>query len=271
MKIIDNRSRFITGNVLFAAAGAGLGLLAGAVFEKGERIFNFTGSAQKRQTEWEKMGRFITGERSLKKVHLSIQGGHVFTQIIPQYANLQQSYYYNYDYYDYGYPGMANNFNLMRKFQLTISPKKNFEVGFAMYWLGEPSLYRVPCTTNTKAYYAVGICKPLLWKLPKGLVWNVGGGLGVAKVNFNLKHTQNMGYPTYDTVTTEHNISKTRFSSFVFTELNFFLQDTLSIGLAADYAFVPSDNAPAIPEAGIPAKKLRFSTGSIGFSLGLHF
>jgi hypothetical protein len=270
MKRIDyNPSRFITGNVLFGIAGAGLGLLAGAVFEKSERIFNFTGSAQKRQTEWERMRRFITGERSLKKVHLSIQGGHVFTQIIPQYSNLQQSN--DYYYYDYDYRGRANNFNLMRKFQLTISPKKYFEVGFALYWLGEPSLYSVPVKTNTKGYYAVGICKPLLWKLPKGLVWNIGGGLGVAKVNFNLYHTQYSGYPTYETVTTEHNISKTRFSSFVFTELNFFLQDTLSLGLAADYAFVPSDNAPAIPAAGIPAQKLRFSNGSIGFSLGLHF
>lgn len=275
MKRIDNRKpAFITLNALFATVGGGLGYLAGAVFEKSERVFNFTGNAQKRQTEWERMRIFITGGTSPKRVHLSIQGGHVFTQIIPQYSNLQQSndYYYDYGYYyDDGYPGSANNFNLLRKFQLTISTKKNFEIGLAIYWLGEPSLYRVPCTTNTKGYYAVGICKPLLWRLPKGLVWNVGGGLGIAKVNFSLRSTQYSGWPTYETVTTEHNISKTRFSSFVFTELNFFLQDTLSIGLAADYAFVPSDNAPAIPEAGIPAKKLRFSTGSIGFSLGLHF
>jgi hypothetical protein len=42
-------------------------------------------------------------------------------------------------------------------------------------------------------------------------------------------------------------------------------------GLTADYVFVPAANAPNIPEAGIPAQKLRFGNGSISFTLGLDF
>jgi hypothetical protein len=106
--------------------------------------------------------------------------------------------------------------------------------------------------------------------MPKRTAWNVGVGIGLAKVEFNLKaHTET--WDPYTEVTTEHNISNTSFSGVVFTELKFHLQDSLVFGLTADYVFVPAANAPNIPEAGIPAQKLRFGNGSIGFTLGLDF
>lgn len=282
-------SGFLALNAASAAAGGLLGLIAGWLFEKDERIFYFIGSEQKRQAEWERLIRFVMGEPSAKKVHILIQGGYVFTQVSPRYFNLLQNAAYNIEYGylhywdEYRRMERASDFNLMRKFQFTISLVKNLETGIAMYWLGEPFIHAykgfiwspdsvVNQKTNTKGYYAIGIYKPFFRKLPRRLAWNVGLGLGVVKLDFSLESTIMVyTYPEYERSTIKHDITKTLFSGIVFTELNFYIQDTLSLGLVADYVFVPNEEAPGIPEADIPAQKLRFGTGSIGFTLGFHF
>jgi hypothetical protein len=66
-------------------------------------------------------------------------------------------------------------------------------------------------------------------------------------------------------------ISKTQFCSLLFTELKLYLSNALSFGLTADYTMAPALQAPALPEVGIPAQKLRLGNGSIGFILGFHF
>jgi len=275
---------------LFAAVGAGAGGLLGSLFEKGEKVFIFTGSEIKRQSEWDRLRGFILGKVSPKKIHLSIQGGHVFTQVSQGYLNslqnvgysYRQSYHWYGYYYDYGYREKAADLNLLRKLQLTISPSKYVEAGIAFYWLGEPFIYARQERTNSEAwvnletkivgYYIVGIRKLLLEKLPKNTVWNFGVGAGAANVDFSLEsRIVNFQYPENEIITNEHRISKTCFSSFVFTEFNIYLRDSLSVGIAADYVFIPAEDAPAMPDADISSRKLRFSTGSIGFTLGLHF
>lgn len=279
-------SGFFALNGVFAAGGGLLGSLAGWLFEKGEKNFYFTGKEQKRQAEWERLKRFVIGYSSPKKVHISIQGGHVFAQISPRYLDLLENAGFvisRYHWYENGYREKASDFNLLRKFQFTISLRKNLETGFSLYWLGEPFIYAHPedwwiyddyvdQKTNTKGYYAIGIYKPFLRKLPRHIDWNVGLGLGVAILDFTLESaTTVFTDPGYERSTIKHDITKTLLSGVVFTELNFYIQDNLSVGLAADYVFVPTEEAPEIPEANIPAQKLRFGTGSIGFTLGLHF
>jgi len=273
-------------DVIIAAASGGLGWLISSSFEKGERVFDFTGSEEKQQAEWEKLQRFVIGAAPLRKMHLSIQAGHVFTQVSARYLNLLKSNGYDvsgYGYYIYNeYLEPASNFNLLRKLQLTYSFKPHIEFGAALLWLGEPSIMgsrwqygpsvEVTQETDTKGYYAIGIRRLFRKKLGKRINWNIGLGMGAAKVYFRLKAvTWDSSVWPYIQITTEHKISKNLFSGMAFTELNFYLQDTLSFGLIADYAFLPSQHVPGIPDADIPAQNLRFSTGSIGFTLGLHF
>lgn len=289
-------------NFLFAAVGAGAGILSDSIFEKGEKVFVFSGNEINRQSEWERLRDFILGKIPPKKIHLSIQGGHVFTQAAPTYVNLLQnagysigpyaftSYYYSpYIYWNSsGFREEATNFNLLRKFQITFSTAKNIEIGLAFYWLGEPLIYAyrekrdeisdqlisrasVNQKTNTKGYYIVGIFKPLRRKLPKNIAWNVGFGAGAAKKDFSLESTVDIVYPDNESIPYEHRISKYCFSGVVFTELNLSLHDNLSFGLAADYVSLPAENVPAFLEADIPAQRLRFGTASIGFTLAIHF
>lgn len=256
-------------NPFFASGGGLLGFLAGIGLEKGEQEFNFMGSESERQSEWERLKRFISGEPGLKRMHISVQASHVFTQVSPQYLDLLNDYYQSYYY-------KKRNFNLLRKLQVTFSNKKdNLELGLAVYWLGEPSVhmyrldYMIDQITDIKGYYALAIYKHSIGKSQSRITWNFGLGLGQAKINFSLKASTWYGYPSPEIV--EHIISKTDFSGVAFTELNLNPKGNLSIGLLADYAFIPAERAPAIPEADIPAQNLRFGTGSIGFTLGFHF
>jgi len=273
-------------NVMIAASNGGLGWLISSLFQKGEMVFDFTGSEEKQQAEWEKLRTFVIGAAPLRKMHLSIQAGHVFTQVSARYSNLLKSNGYNvpgYGYYMYnGYLEPASNFNLLRKLQLTYSFKPHIEFGAALLWLGEPSIMgsrwqdnqsiEVTQETDIKGYYAIGIRRLFRKKLGKRINWNIGLGMGATKLNLNLKAVSYDYYVwPYTQITTEHKISKNLFSWMAFTELNFYLQDTLSFGLIADYAFLPSQHIPGIPDADIPAQNVRLSTGSIGFTLGLHF
>jgi hypothetical protein len=285
-KMHEGAGTILLGNVLSAGMWGGLGYLASSIFEKDEKVFNFNGSEEIRNAEWDRLRRYVIGEHSPKKVHLSVQAGHVFTRVSSSYKILMQNAGYGISGYSYligEYREEASDFNMLRKLQLTYSFKSEAEIGVALFFIGEPSIsgykyqkYQIWDSSGVEqildatGYYAIGIYKPFLKRMPKRTAWNVGVGIGLAKVEFNLKaHTET--WDPYTEVTTEHNISNTSFSGVVFTELKFHLQDSLVFGLTADYVFVPAANAPNIPEAGIPAQKLRFGNGSIGFTLGLDF
>lgn len=284
LKDFDSGFGLFLWNVIFAGAGGGLGYLISSAFEKGEKAFDFSGNEEKRQIKWDKFRRFVIGGDSYpKKFHLSIQAGYVFTRVSPRYFSLLENggyYVSKYKCTESGCGQEASDFNLLRKLQITFSPVSNAEVGAALYWLGEPSIHgynwqmersiEMNQSLNVKGLYAVGIYKPFLKRIPTKIAWRVGIGLGAAKVDFKLNTQHHVWYP-YTEVLFEHKISKTLISGVVFTELNFYLNDSLSFGLSVDYAYVPPEEAPEIPDAGIPAQKLRLGNGSIGFNLGLHF
>jgi hypothetical protein len=233
-----------------------------------------------------------------KKIHLSLQGGHVFPRISSRYKSLFQAEGYEvsksaYCYYS-GCAEGANDFNMLRKVQLTYSIKPYLDVGLAMSWLGERPISGHKETSfqaydpywgyqytardyhdfsqqvSSKGYFAVVVCRPLFNQTPKNISWNAGLGVGTIKTDFVL---QSYGYDTYSYVdaTEVSKLSKHQIGAMAFTELNFNLTEGLSLGFAADYAFAPSIETPALPEAGIPAQRIRGVNGSVGFNLGLHF
>jgi len=274
---------FLT-NAIFAGAGGGLGYLSGAILEKGEKVFNFTGSREKQLSEGERLRRYIIGDSSRsRKIHFSVQAGHIFTRVSNRYLSLLKNTDYHASRYicrDYECGDAASNFNLLRKLQISYSLKSNAEIGIALYWLGEPSVQgekwqngissEITQTLYSTGYYVIGIYKPFLKRMPKQISWNAGVGFGAAKVNFCLKTSSHSWYPYFEEKT-EHNISKILFSTIIFTELNLRISDALSLGLISDYVFVPSEHGPEFLEGGIPAQKLRLGNGSVGFTLGLHF
>ena len=270
--------------VALAAAGGGIGYLSGAILEKGEKVFDFTGSKEKQLSERERLRRYIIGGFSrLRKMNFSVQAGHIFTRVANRYMSLLKNADYHASRYicqDNECGDAASNFNFLRKLQISYSLKSNTEIGLALYWLGEPSVQgekwqdgissEVTQTLYSTGYYAICVYKPFLKRMPKQISWNVGVGFGAAKVNFNLKTSSHSWYPYFEEKT-ENNISKILFSTIIFTELNLWISEALSLGLISDYVFVPSEQGPEFLEEGIPAQKLRLGNGSLGFTLGLHF
>jgi hypothetical protein len=262
---------------ILIGASTGLGFLLSGILESREKVFEFGESGKENLEMWERLKRFVLGADDYKKIHLSIQGGRVFPRISDPYRAWFQTDY------NAEYIKDRSYFNMLRKVQLTYSMKPQLDIGFAISWLGEPTLYGYKQTKyqvysaysyrwfqqkySSTGYFAVGVYRPFFNQVPRNLTWNVGLGVGALETKFFLEsHTSG---PTY--MTESCTISKQQFGALAFTELNFNLVKSISLGLEADYVFAPPIQAAALPETGISAHRLKGVNGSVGFSLGLHF
>ena len=94
-------------------------------------------------------------------------------------------------------------------------------------------------------------------------------GLGVGKIDYLfVVSKETFTGEEYIWETNETRIKKNSFSSLLYTNLDFYLYDGLSIGLAADYVYLP-ETMPAIPELNLESK--HFGNYSIGLAFSLHF
>jgi len=59
-------------------------------------------------------------------------------------------------------------------------------------------------------------------------------------------------------------------SALVFGEFNFFLKESLSLGLTADYIYFPPKEIDAKLSANLPEETIS-GNACIGFVIGLHF
>jgi hypothetical protein len=265
-------------------ASTGLGFLLSGILESREKVFEFGESGKENLEMWERLKRFVLGADDYKKIHLSFQGGRVFPRISDNYKAWFQTGY------NAEYIKNPIYFNMLRKIQLSYSMKPQLDIGLAISWLGEPTLYGYNQTEyqayspywgyytassyrwiqqkySSTGYFAVGIYRPFFNQVPRNLTWNVGLGVGALKTKFSLE--SHISYPIY--MTESSTISKQQFGALAFTELNLNLVKNISFGFGADYVFAPPIQAAALPETGIPAQRLRGVNGSVGFSLGLHF
>jgi len=286
-KTYEGAGNALFSNVLMALTWGGICYLITPKTKKVEKVFNFNGNEEKRRAKWGRLRRYITGEFGSKKINFSAQGSYVFTRVSSRYTTLIQNAGYqprSYSYLFLDSMGETTDFNMLRKLQLTITAPSKNEFGIAVYWPGEPftagerseenQSFAVEQELSATAYYGVIVFKPPRFQKSKRISLNIGIGAGMAQVDFKVRTSSEIWNPyywTYDTTRNQYNISKRLFSSVFFSELNFYVRDDLSLGLVADYVYIPPLQAPEIPEAGIPAQKLRLGNASVGFTLGLHF
>jgi hypothetical protein len=281
-------------DILFSAVGGGLGFLANTFFEKNTLTFDFRENAESGQAEWDKLRKLLSGRSDFesRKFHLAIYGGKVFRQVVNRYEDiLKKSGYHIGSFYpfgpsDDGYAEPASSTNLLRRLQLIISLTPKFEAGVASIFLGEPSisgsLYlsdrytsqsrNVNVKLASTGYYALGLYQPLRGNLPPRIQWRCGVGAGAAHVNFQIQtHAYYSAYPEFSEKSAGHKISKWLASAVIFTEIQYYLDTFLSLGLSADYAWIPSQQAQAFPDAGIPSQNLALGNTSVGLMFVFHF
>jgi len=200
------------------------------------------------------------------------------------------SYYPEY-YQDTNNDSSTGNFDMFRKVQLTFNFGRAFEVGLAFYPLSEPmaaagkyvrtyvgdlefdNSFQITQTLSAYGAYAVAVYKPFLGRLPKPFSWSIGLGLGAARVGYHLKtflQTEDL-HNGYQDQEGGFDVSKTHPSGVIYTQFECFLYQNVSVGVIADFVYVPSVRVPAFPEMGLSAQSLRFGNASIGFVLGAHF
>jgi len=266
----------IVPTILMAGLGGALGALIGAAGAD-EIIFDFSGETAEAKSEWVRFRDYNKRESSPAKIHFSVQAAQVYSRVSNRY--LPNSGYHKFSRYYYLVKEDATDFNLLRKFQVTYSLKPQADIGFAVVWFGEPTVwgsktlaYDSPSAVQwlyATGYYAVGVYQPFYPRLKEPYQFKIGVGLGMADVNFKVQ-TQN--YVDYYNQTTQYNkVTGKLLSGTIFAQFDLFLSHGFSLGLIGDYVFVPSRQSPNIPEAEIPAQKLRLGNGSLGITMGLHF
>jgi hypothetical protein len=292
---------FALSNSFFAAVGGAIVVLIDPLGEANEQRFDFSEAGLERQAQWERLRQCLSGVPSEPKVHLTVMGGAIMAGSIGRYNRSLESAGYvlgsYYPQYDQGqsYDVSSGNFTMFRKIQLTLNLGHAFEVGLAYCPLAEPTAiagkyqqtymgdqeidtnFHTIQTLAASGFYAVAVYKPFSGRLPKPFSWSIGLGLGAARVNYHLNNSMatevlhNGYYVSYQNQEGGFGYSRTRPSGVVYTQFECFLYRSLSLGLIADFVYVPSVRVPAFPEMGLSAQSLRFGNASVGFVLGAHF
>ena len=257
-------------SLLCGVAGGGIGYLIEKSSSDNKEIFVFLDDPYSWADEFERLKKFIRGDRHRKLYHITVQ----LSQVSSRYSDLdiasERYYYYN-----------LTSFNLLRKLDITYSAASKLNLGASICWFGGPSFEIWNYNTmfdfegNVKqnydgvGYYIVASYEPLKNVFSKTVSWKIGLGLGSGKIDYLLVVSkENFTGEGYITESNETKIKKNSFSSLLYTNLDFYLYDGLSIGLAADYVYLP-ETMPAIPELNLESKS--FGNFSIGLAFSLHF
>lgn len=259
-------------SILLGFVGGGIGYLIDIGTENDTEEFNFSEDEQELIKELERLKAFLKGNQLVEsKFHLNVQ----MSQVNTRYSEIQRDE--DYLYYN-GYDEVTS-FNLLRKIQLTYLILEDLEVGGAISWFGEPSIFwhsyfggdssvTVTQTYEGVGYYAVVAYHPFHSTFSKTFSWTIGGGLGIGIVDYEFQKENMGGYPENTQETTTARIDSNFFSVLLYTQFDLYIFEELSIGLAADYIVLP-EKMCAIPELNLVERNL--GNFSFGLSIGLHF
>ncbi len=255
---------YILLEIAFALIGAGTGYAIGS-FQSDYRTFELAGSEEENAARWAELTEEGPDQERSSTLHLSIQGSWV-SGPLPEPGEDNVAYVNS----------RASRLNLLRRVQLTNSVSRFADVGLAAMWLGQPSVWVNEWGWNYQStrsqeltgrgYYAVGMFQPL-WKLGlRGVQWDIGGGVGIATIDCRSA-SQVYDYSSGSWSEVAVKLQKSTISAALITELKVFLGDNLSLGVAADLAYIPED----VPDAqGFSFRSKTVGTSSIGFVVGFH-
>jgi hypothetical protein len=269
----------LVGEAFFAAVGAGAGWLAAS--GGGRYAFEFPVEAGPALQARERFIRFLAGEPPPARVHFLIQSGFLVPGSSARFKDLMAGSGYTESPWQY-----LSTFSAMRALELSVAVKPRLRAGLRLSFPSEPVFdyfYQSDPETGFQAsaiqeVRATAVHGVAAFELAGGgragrISLGAGLGAGIAGVRlFREAYTWVPGGPdggsmVYGTA----EVRKTLLSGVVFGALQFPLTRVLSIGLAADYTFIPAVDVPALPDNGLAGQKMGLSNGSFGFVLGYHF
>lgn len=266
--------------LLFATVGGGIGYLIDQTFSQDQETFYFTGDNEKVEKEIMRFKSFLSGKYKTNKLKFTVNLAQVGTRLsqLPDQYN-SGYYYYSYDYHD------IHSFNMLRSLSLTYNIIEGIDLGIAVNWFGEPafSYYSTSYQQNTvssqtitqnfkgNGFYFIVKYNPLQNILSDNIVVNIGSGIGLGKIDFNLSNQKTFADYTQEPFTenvidNSRIINKTSISYLATGELAFKIYPALNLSLYVDYVYLP-EKMPAIPELKLDERNL----GNFSYGLGIGF
>jgi hypothetical protein len=253
----------------YAGVGGALGWLAFSGSSARTFVLSWDGGSDGAARE--EFLRLVTAGRVEPRFHVLVLGGQVLWRTTPRLeeglagSGLSPSPFQD-----------SSMFSYLRAVQVTRSIGSRFEAGLRASFPSEPMALAfadgmfMRQEFRATALHGVLSVSPLPTKSGGLVSWNAGLGAGVAWVR--LKRT----LEDYDGVeppdaTVPAETSGLRPSAVAFTALELRVNQMFSLGVAADYTFLGSAEAPGLADYGIAAQKVGLGNGSIGFMLGFHF
>lgn len=266
----------------YAGAGLGLGYLVSSLSLKTKHLYDLSKTGVDKYAEWERLKKFVLGvESTTKRFHVSLQASHVFFRASEQFQATLKKAGYGDPLYEPGSDTQASAFNFLRSVRACFSLSPALKIGAAAYFVGQPSWVTFKWDTSASydifqklsgaGYYATAEFGPLASKLPKGISWDVGAGLGAARIDFEFQTDVYASYPNYGYQRYDRSFRRWFASGVVFTTLGLDLTQSLMLGLTADYVWIPARDIKGIPEAQIPTQKIQFGNSSLGLVMRWHF
>ncbi len=301
-----NTSGSIVG-ILFLGVvfGGGIGWLTDHPKDE-DQIFLFGGRGDDFSRQWVEFEKaFSSSPSSKRSFRLSISGGSVFATTSSAYNDqfvnagyaIQNNYNGNYYATSLSSTFISQNNNLQyptninwaRSAALSYAITDHIEAGVELAWLSEPSfignkyvntyntydLYDYAAVIqrlDTKGYYLIGSYTSFLGN-NNDFEAIITGGIGIANVKFDLsgQFEKDSNRVALSSGSDSYSYHKTVLSALISGSLNYYLYDSFSFGLTANYFFAGSTTAKAMPTLGITEQPITFGNADIGFTLGLHF
>ena len=292
------------------AVGGGLGYLFDNGREaNSEKIYIFGGPPQMQEETWEKIQDAFEQKATHGKIHLAISGGAISPPVSNAYLSQLTDAGYNlntfgsgsFDFFSrfnsnstnltpYQNLQVPTDFNWLRTITLSYSVTDEIQAGLCYALLGQPSFvysrqaFAQDSTGSTssgnaavgqrldgKGYYATCGYNKFFGK-DEQFELIVTGGLGLANISFDLNGQFDFISSSFNSVQQDNVLlRKTYFSGMISAGFNYYLYDSFSLGLKADYFYVGTSSAREMPFVFLHDQDLNFSTADIGFTIGFHF
>jgi hypothetical protein len=268
----------LAGEAFFAAMGAGIGWLAGSI--GGQRSFEFPDAPGDSGRARDEFVRYLAGAPRPARIHFLIQSGFLLPGPSARFEDLTAAA---------GYAKSAwssvTKFSLLRGLELSYSITPELRAGLRLSFPTEPVFngYYLSETQGTyanatqefraTAFHAVGVRTWSAGKGPRSL--SVRAGLGVGVASFRLTREAFRSFPDgsggTSYISEQAVIRKTLPSAVILGGFDLPLTAVLSVGLAADFTWIPAVTVPALPANGFGSRKSGLGNGSVGLLIGYHF
>jgi hypothetical protein len=274
-----SESQSLEGSLLTTALQGGSGMIMASIVSavssparRRGKSFGDPGEAGLTAREWESLRSFTAGGATTRppKLHLTADIGWTLGKAVEGTLAGLSSEPVNWE---------KSKFNRLRRLRLEYDVGHSLSLGAAYAWLGEPSAYSYdyenwssPSTwarvsRDSRGYFLTLAFHPFK-RERSGSGWDWAAGVGAGAARLILHVTEDY---SYDPELGIDIVSKTVPSFMAYASAGYRLSRGLSVGISADWTWMPDQKTVAVPWAASETRRIAFSSGCIGFYLGLHF